>query len=229
MPVKGYNEAVKEAYKAFVPLRPKRSPIFATAWASRFRACQAASTKGLRTNSNTKRYFIDRFPVLLPGANNKLSLPPVVTFTCCDGAHPSLARYVTHLRSYEEWDMRKAFVAACEQAGLEDVHIHPLRHLGPSILLAQGVSDSVVAKVTGHRSSALKRYQHLSESFRKQTVDLIATLLMPAGTDTRTDTPANLQTRSALRKGGKIKKSKGLDGRPVGTRTPDLYRVKVAL
>jgi len=59
--------------------------------------------KGLRSNSNTKRYFIDRFPVLLPGANNKLSLPPVVTFTCCDGAHPSLARYVTHLRSYEEF------------------------------------------------------------------------------------------------------------------------------
>ena len=59
--------------------------------------------KGLRSNSNTKRYFIDRFPVLLPGANNKLSLPPVVTFTCCDGAHPSLARYVTHLRSYQEF------------------------------------------------------------------------------------------------------------------------------
>jgi hypothetical protein len=44
----------------------------------------------------------------------------------------------------------------------------------PSILLAQGVADSVVAKVTGHRSAALRRYQHLSESFRKQTVDLIA-------------------------------------------------------
>ena len=57
--------------------------------------------KGLRSNSVSKRYFIDRFPVLLPGANNKFSLPPVVTFTCCDGAHTSLARYVTHLRSYE--------------------------------------------------------------------------------------------------------------------------------
>ena len=59
--------------------------------------------KGLRSNSTTKRYFIDRFPVLLPDANNKLSVPPVVTFTCCDGPHPSLARYVTHLRSYEKF------------------------------------------------------------------------------------------------------------------------------
>jgi len=136
---------------------------------------------------------------------------------------------VSLLKKPYRWDMRKAFVAACEQAEVEDVHIHDLRHLGPSILLAQGVSDSVVAKVTGHRSSALKRYQHLSESFRKQTVDLIATVLMPAGTDTRTDTPAKSQTGSSSRKGCKVKKSEGLSGRPVGTRTPDLYRVKVAL
>jgi integrase len=76
------------------------------------------------------------------------------------------------------WDIRQAFVDACARAGLENVHIHDLRHLGPSILLAQGMADSVVAKVTGHRSAALRRYQHLSESFRKQTVDLIATVLM---------------------------------------------------
>ena len=59
--------------------------------------------KGLRSNSTTKRYFIDRFPVLLLGANNKLYLPPVVTFTCCDWADPSLAPYVTHLRTYENF------------------------------------------------------------------------------------------------------------------------------
>ena len=59
--------------------------------------------KGLRSNSGTRRYFIDRFPVLLLGANNKLSLPPVVTFTYCDWADPSLARYITHLRSYEKF------------------------------------------------------------------------------------------------------------------------------
>jgi hypothetical protein len=59
--------------------------------------------KGLASNSTTKRYFVDRFPLFLPGANNKLSLRPVATFTCCDGADPSLARYVTHLRSYERF------------------------------------------------------------------------------------------------------------------------------
>jgi hypothetical protein len=35
--------------------------------------------KGLRSNSVTNGHFVDAFPVLQPGANNKLSLPPVVT------------------------------------------------------------------------------------------------------------------------------------------------------
>ena len=85
-------------------------------------------------------------------------------------------------------DIRDAFVAACQKAELENVHIHDLRHLGPSILLAQGVPDSVVSKITRHRSAALKRYQYLSDSFRKQTVDLIATVLAAPGGETRTDT-----------------------------------------
>jgi len=127
------------------------------------------------------------------------------------------------------WDIRKPFVAACERAGLENVHIHDLRHLGPSILLAQGVSDSIVAKVTGHRSAALKRYQHLSDSFRKQTVDLIATVLMSSAGDTRTDTQAKRAATTTSKARCKNKQQKGLGGRPVGTRTPDLYRVKVAL
>jgi hypothetical protein len=95
------------------------------------------------------------------------------------------------------------------------------------VLANHRVVDSVVAKVTGHRSATLKRYQHLSESFRKQTVDLIASVLMVPTGDTRTDTPANCEPESVSRKGCKPKKSKGLDGRPERTRTVDLYRLKM--
>lgn len=58
--------------------------------------------RGLKSTTNTKRYFVDRFPVFLPRDNNALSLPPVVTFTYCDTADPSLLAYVTHLRNYEK-------------------------------------------------------------------------------------------------------------------------------
>jgi hypothetical protein len=74
----------------------------------------------------------------------------------------------------------------------------------------------------------LKRYQHLSESFRKQTVDLIANVLTAQTGDTRTDTPVNAEPQSTQSKGCMLKKPKKLDGRPVGTRTPDLYRVNLS-
>ena len=59
--------------------------------------------KGIKPNRSTKRHFIDRFPMLLLDAQNALSLPPVVTLTYCDAVRPSLAQYVTHLRSYEKF------------------------------------------------------------------------------------------------------------------------------
>jgi hypothetical protein len=59
--------------------------------------------KGIKSTSNTKRYFVDRFPVLLPRPKNSLSVPPLVTLAYCDGASSSLAGYVTHLRAYEKF------------------------------------------------------------------------------------------------------------------------------
>lgn len=59
--------------------------------------------KGVKSNRNTKRYFLDRFPIFIPTPKNSLGLEPVVSFTYCDGATPSLAQYVTHLRAYEKF------------------------------------------------------------------------------------------------------------------------------
>jgi hypothetical protein len=59
--------------------------------------------RGLKSTGNTKRFFVDRFPVFIPGQENHFSLPPVVTFTYCDTADPSLLAYVTHLRHYEKF------------------------------------------------------------------------------------------------------------------------------
>ena len=87
----------------------------------------------------------------------------------------------------------------------------------------------MVSKITGHRSAALKRYQHLSDSFRKQTVDLIASVLAAPGTDTPTDKADLKDKGSASKNRCKSSKSKKLNGRPERTRTVDLYRVKVAL
>jgi len=107
------------------------------------------------------------------------------------------------------WDMGKPFRTLVRSLGLGDLRLHDLRHTGPSVLLMQGIPGDVVRKITGHRSRELERYQHLSPTFRAQTVDLIAQVLF--ATDTPTDTPAPDAPE------GKIG---GVDG----TRTRDLRR-----
>ena len=92
-----------------------------------------------------------------------------------------------------------------------------------------GTPESVVKKLTGHRSEALKRYQHLSPQFRAQTTDLLADVLLAGAKKAHVVTQAKKKSGTAEGEKCNPKKSKGLDGRPVGTRTPDLYRVKVAL
>jgi len=131
--------------------------------------------------------------------------------------------------SGHRWDIRNDFVQACRRAGLDNVHIHDLRHLGPSILLQEGVSDSLVARITGHRSAALRRYQHLIPGLRIQTTNLIAQVLARDSKSTPTGTRHLQRKKHPARRTRKERRIKGLHGRPVGIRTPDLYRVKVAL
>jgi len=57
--------------------------------------------KGIKSNSNTKRHFVDRFPIFIPCGSESLFLPLAPTFVYCDSADPGLFRYIGHLRAYE--------------------------------------------------------------------------------------------------------------------------------
>lgn len=59
--------------------------------------------RGLKSTGNTKRYFVDRFPVLIPRLGKPSALLPLVTFTYCDTADSNLLAYITHLRNYEKF------------------------------------------------------------------------------------------------------------------------------
>ncbi len=93
------------------------------------------------------------------------------------------ARFPSPERLYM-WDIGKRFREVCRRVGVEGLRIHDLRHAGPSILLARGVPDGIVRKLTGHRSRELERYQHLSDELKRNTVELIAEELFgaPSGT-----------------------------------------------
>ncbi|WP_064577164.1 site-specific integrase [Cupriavidus gilardii] len=55
-----------------------------------------------------------------------------------------------------------AFTRACKLLGIDNLHLHDMRHEGASRLFEMGLSIPRVAAVTGHRSwTSLKRYTHL--------------------------------------------------------------------
>lgn len=58
--------------------------------------------------------------------------------------------------------MSAAFTRACKLLGIDDLHLHDMRHEGTSRLFEMGLTIPRVAAVTGHRSRAsLQRYTHL--------------------------------------------------------------------
>lgn len=58
--------------------------------------------------------------------------------------------------------MSDAFAAACRAAGVEDLHLHDMRHEATSRLFEAGLSIEQVAVITGHADwRSLKRYLHL--------------------------------------------------------------------
>ena len=56
---------------------------------------------GIKSASNTKRYFVDRSPIFIPATGCSLGLPPLVTFTHCEIPGSSLAAYMSHLQNYK--------------------------------------------------------------------------------------------------------------------------------
>ncbi len=59
--------------------------------------------------------------------------------------------------------VKRAFIRACDRAGLDDFHFHDLRHEATSRLFEKGLNPMEVASITGHKTlQMLKRYTHLN-------------------------------------------------------------------
>jgi len=91
---------------------------------------------------------------------------------CRVGGHPYVfpgKNPKTHLA-----EPRKTFENVKREAGLEDLHLHDLRHTFASLAINQGASLYEVQKLLGHASSQMtQRYAHLAdESLRAVTDDV---------------------------------------------------------
>lgn len=78
--------------------------------------------------------------------------------------------YESHLKT-----IKTAWRTILKNAGIEDYHIHDLRHQGASICVENGESLYIVSKMLGHKSQrTTERYAYLSQKSIQKATELLA-------------------------------------------------------
>jgi integrase len=114
------------------------------------------------------------------------------------------------------------------------LRFHDLRHTSISALGEAGVPDRVIMDIAGHVSMRmLKRYSHIQLEAKRAAIQalsnrpqIVNSAVVPEGADVTKHVTKSGETGGRGSLPAEVIES---IGRPVGTRTPDLYRVKVAL
>ena len=70
--------------------------------------------------------------------------------------------------------IRKGWLRLCDAAGVSNLRPHDLRHNFTSLLQAQGVSDSIIMSITGHKTHVmLHRYSHANDAMKQNAVEAL--------------------------------------------------------
>ena len=81
------------------------------------------------------------------------------------GIIDSMPKHKSEIFPYSPDGITANFTRACKLIGIEDLHLHDLRHDGISRLFEMGWNIPHVAAVSGNRSwVSLKRYTHIRET-----------------------------------------------------------------
>jgi hypothetical protein len=81
---------------AYLETEAEKVAFFQNDWKLSRESFPVRQYRARRSAEITSRYFVDRFPIFV----DRLSSPPVVTFTYADAAAVSLEAFDTHLRAY---------------------------------------------------------------------------------------------------------------------------------
>ena len=141
--------------------------------------------------------------------------PEHFLFPACENEH------IDPTKPMKSW--RSAWRQLTKAAGIPGLRFHDLRHHAITELAESQASDQTIMSVAGHVSQRmLARYSHVRMEAKRLALDALSRGGERQGYDTKNDTKDGSEITVA---GEVIEKN----GRHEETRTPDLYRVKVAL
>jgi integrase len=76
--------------------------------------------------------------------------------------------------------IRKGWLRLVSAAGIDNFRPHDLRHNFTSVLQAQGVADSIIMAITGHKTHVmLHRYSHAADASKQAAADLMPMPIRP--------------------------------------------------
>jgi len=117
------------------------------------------------------------------------------------------------------------------ESPLAGLRFHDLRHHAITELAESQMSDQTIMAIAGHVSQRmLGRYSHVRSEARKKAVAALSA--NPTGCWFQSDVDNGYDTTgdtTGVERNGQQPEVIEINGRLVGTRTPDLHRVKVAL
>jgi ketosteroid isomerase-like protein len=121
---------------------------------------------------------------------------------------------------------RTAWRTLTKKAGLPGLRFHDLRHTAISALGEAGVPDRVIMDIAGHVSQRmLRRYSHIQLESKRAAIQSLSN--RPRQEVTEDPNVTKHVTKEGEDKGATAQVTEKY-GRPVRTRTADLYRVKAA-
>lgn len=78
-------------------------------------------------------------------------------------------------------EIKKLWAKVCEEANIENVHLHDLRHTHASILASEGMSLPVIGQLLGHtQASTTQRYAHLFDETLREATERVSTVVANA-------------------------------------------------
>lgn len=115
----------------------------------------------VKPSAHTKQKKVHRVPL----STDAIDLLTAIRDEARGQGKIEVAVFPSKSRQQQLWQLNKFWATVCAEAGLEDIHVHDLRHSYASLLAGSGLSLPIIGALLGHTQAATtQRYSHLLDA-----------------------------------------------------------------